>query len=298
MMKRPEDPIFTTGKAEGAGSGGGTEGAGGTEGKAAAGAEAAATGPDLDARIEAAVAKATAKLGSSIENTETFIREMSQSLQAGGAGTGAGGFASGSAEEQAWIQRFYDNPEGAVDERFAQSALPIVQHVARAHTNLQLDKFSQEIDSEWGAGAFDGVIRKPLQSLIDTAIQGNPTAALNQEGLQTALASIAYRSRRALAEHKEKAQTQSQQAENERFNAQMQAALREQGIDTTTLRGGIRRVAPVDDKLPNELHAYLAANLRETGREIDEKRAAKMMRTGNKLSDWQKSDKELGGGQG
>lgn len=302
----PEDPIFSAG-AEGGTGGGNAAGEAAQTAKAGATGNGKAstegttdTGADLDARIQAAVEKSPliGKLALSSSNMEKFVREMSETLQGGQGGTGAGGFQAGSAEEKEWIQQFYDNPEGAVDARFSQAALPIVAQVAQAQADLQLDKFAQEIDQEWGAGAFDGVLRESFQGILDRAMKQNPTSVLNKQAMRSTLSSLAYESRKALAEHKEKAQTQTSAQESERFNAQMQAAFQEQGIDPSTLRGGIRRVAPKDDKLPNDLHEYLAGTLRETGRVVDEKRAARMMRTGNTLSDWEAADKELSGGGG
>jgi len=284
-MPPPTDPVFTNP--------GPPQGSPAAPTTAAAPASTTNSGapqgtPDFDARIATAIAP----LATSIKAIEKFMGSVSDHLQGQPAASAA---STVEAPEGEFWSKFTANPEGAVDERFGKVAGPLISQLASTQVKSQMDKYRGEIDGQWGSGAFDAHIKDDLQSIVNRALQQNPAAVLNSEALETTRDALIGRKVMGLADHKQKAQATSTETASKETTDAVQAALQKLGVDPTVLSGGIRRVSPTSEKLPDELHEYLAGKLRDTGVKMDEKRAVRMMHTGNTFAEWEAANAELEG---
>jgi hypothetical protein len=223
-----------------------------------------------------------------MKTVEKFMGSVSDHLQNQPAAS-----ESAAVPEGEFWTKFAANPEGALDDRLNKVAGPLIGQLADNQSQAHIEKFQTELDGAWGKGAYETIIKTDLDSIIKRALIQNPAAVLNREALRTTMDALVGRNVTALAGHKEKAQVTRGEHTTTEVEAAVQAALQKHGIDSTTLSGGIRRVSPVGDKLPDDLHEYLAGKLRDTGMKVDEKRAARMMGVGPSFAEWEAANTEL-----
>lgn len=241
--------------------------------------------PDLDSRIASAVRTAIAPM-------EKFMGSVADHLQSQPAAPAA---ATGTPPEGEFWNEFTADPQKAIGSEFTKQAGPLIGQLADSHAQSNIERFATELDTQWGKGAYETIIKTDLDSIVKRALQQNPAAVLNREALRTTMDALVGRNVVGLAEHKQKAQATQGDTASKELSAAVQAELQRVGIDPTTLSGGIRRVQPTADKLPDDLHEYLAGKLRDTGVALDQKRAARMMNVGRSYSEWEKANAELEG---
>lgn len=297
----PDDPIFPQQGADAAAAPDSSDTGAAAKSAAAAAPSAPPTPEQVQQQISEAVTAAVGPLTSEMGAIKGFMEKVAGALepegeggargsQGNGAGAGGAGNASSGAPGEEFWNRFYHDPEGAVDERLRAGAAPLVGALAQPVVQMQLAQLEEGVDKKWGKGAYATLLKADMDRIIEKA---DPTAAVNPVALQSALNSVVGAQVDALAEHREKAQTQDAEANSKRTDEAVLESLRRQGIDPTTMTGGLRRVPTGEAKLPEEASDYIAGQLRDAGREVDEKRLGVMLNTGSSFSDWQKAQKEL-----
>lgn len=293
----PEDPIFTTNPPEAGkpspGPNGGTPPPAQAQPSGGGGENPSAGVGNLDEKIQAALGPLT----KTVKNLEGFMGQLSETLQGGGGNPpNPSGNSGGGGEGGDWFDQFTQGPRESVVKVFNEEAGPLVSQLARAQTSLHLREIQGEIDRKWGDGAYHDLIEENLQGIVEKTLRQNPGLLLGKDALQITVDGLVGRSVDALASHKEKADNLQRETREKEAVESVTAALQKQGIDPTSLSGGIRRVSPVSEKLPPEAQEYLVGQLKEAGRHIDERRLALMRGIGGTYEEWKAADEKLKGG--
>ena len=194
-------------------------------------------------------------------------------------------------DSEDWGAKFYQNPQGVVQEEIATQTLPALQTAASAMGKMLLDQQARQIDAEFGDGTWAEVFAPKLDPIVKTAIKSNPMSLMNSEAVENAVSII----RGNPNNFKTLVEKASKKAES---SGKPDEAMLEAAVNRVVeMTGGIRKAPNGSGPKLNdpESQEILKLFAKETGTQPDTERLSRLMSTTGRstsLSDWQNAVKE------
>ena len=184
--------------------------------------------------------------------------------------------------------RFYEDPEGTVEDKIRSEAAPILQQNATFAAKVLMDKQQEAIDGRWGVGTWAEEFEPVLAPIVADAIQKYPTSLSNPTAVQNAVDTIKGQKFEALTARAAKLAEGAPEDPNKEIVDQVFNRVNQE------MTGGLRRVNPTGgEKLDDDdSKDFLRKFFEKTGEEIDSSRLSKLMGTGDTYEDWKKATKE------
>ena len=303
-MHRPgqltiDDPMFSGTEAGGEPGDGGTGGGGDpSPDPKANGNDPTPSGLTMEAAAEL-ITQAQAPLYAKLEEQGTqmakVIAELSQQNKAP-----AGGATLNQVTED-FLTQFGTDPEAAVDtvvnKRLATLA-PLIGNLMNSGTSAFVGLEAQQIDGEFGPGAFNKLFDKPLNVILDSYRANNAMAHSDRNVITNEVNGLKGKLFNELVEYREESRKKATES-NEGQRKDLVDGIVSDVTQRTNMTGGLRRIQDGSLEVTDDLKGYLAERTRAIGGDpIDPKVWLEENDYGNTYEDFLKNEKKLAAKKG
>lgn len=276
---------------------------GGTsEGTPAAGngADTQGDGPVTLAAAAELITQAISPMADRLEELGRTNSALAAQLQSTGGPAGGAAAQNTSVETRDFLTDFSENPEGAIDARIGQqlgTVAPLVSGLIDSTVGNFVRAESQKIDGEFGAGAWEKFIEKPLGVIVDSYRQSNVTALASNTTITREVDGLKGRQFDDLVAFREASRQKTADAA-ETGQKELVDGVTAKVVQQTNLTGGIRRIAGAEEEITEDLKGYLAERSAAIGKVEDPKDFLGRTDYGNTYEDFQAHQKKLAAAEG
>lgn len=156
------------------------------------------------------------------------------------------------------------------------------QQLTDTSHKMLISEQRQAIDGEFGKGTWKELYEPALASDLEAIRKANPVALSNPDSIQILVDRVTGQQRAALNERESKHKTAQQE---EWVSTRTEIA-------NSLPPSGLTRRSSADGEPDDETKLFLAEVGNATGEKMDPKQFVKLMTSGNKLEDWQSTQKK------
>ena len=179
-------------------------------------------------------------------------------------------------ETEDFLTRFSSDPEGAVrglqNEGF-QQIVPLASSLINSTVSNFIIRETDQIDREFGQGAFSKFFEKPLGVIMNSYRQSNAVALADHSVISREVDGLKGRQFNELVEFREgsrKSATDTQESQTK----DLVKGVTDKVLNQTNLTGGLRRIDGGEEEVTDALKGYLAERQaaiggNETGKEFN-----------------------------
>lgn len=192
-----------------------------------------------------------------------------------------------------FLTRFSEDPEGAIDARIAsqfQTVAPVIGNIINSGTGAFVGLEAQQVDQEFGEGAWAKYIDKPLTVILDSYKQSNAAALSDRGTITREVNGLKGQLLNELVEHRDTSKqkaTEAGEASQKDLLETVMAGVR------TNLTGGIRSNQTVGEEVTEELKGYLAERQAAIGGDESGKDWLQRTDYGNTIEEYVAHQKKL-----
>jgi hypothetical protein len=192
-----------------------------------------------------------------------------------------------------WATKFYNEPQGTVQQEIDTRTAPIVQQAATTMGKILIDQKQEQIDKTYGEGVWDKYFKEPISKAVADAARDYPGSLMNPVAIDNAVNTVKGRDEvfNALVS----ALAEKSKADGAGPDEELVESVANKLGEQYQLMGGIRRaqtggVEKFDDP---DSEDYLAQHFKQTGTPIDKDELAKVLNMkGNSLKDYKAAIEE------
>ncbi len=185
-----------------------------------------------------------------------------------------------------FLTQFSEDPELAIQKVGAaqmQTVIPFLSDLMNSGVSSFVGFESVEIDTEFGAGAWEKYFKAPMDQILDTYRTHNAAALANRETITKEVNGLKGKLLNDLVDYR----TDSRKTASEKLDADNKELVDGVvGQVRTNLTGGLRRVEGATETVTDDMKGYLAERQAAIGGDESAKDWAKRTDYGNTLEDF------------
>jgi len=194
-------------------------------------------------------------------------------------------------------EEFFADPEGLI-KKTAQSVVderimllgPAIDGLANLGGTALYDRMMQDIDTEFGAGAWAEDFAPIIDQRIADERKTNPMVTTNIGWLQREVLAVKGMKMTDLVERQSKNATKS----DEDKDAERRKII-DEFVNTTTMHGGVNFTAESRPKEPTQFEQEYLSSLKKSGDDVNLEDLRRNLDCGSSLAEWQASQKSASG---
>jgi hypothetical protein len=198
-------------------------------------------------------------------------------------------------DQEDFLTQFGVDPEAAVNAAVSKqlgTLAPLIGNLMNSGTSAFVGLEAQQIDAEFGAGAWNKLFDKPLAVILDGYRQNNAMALSDRNVITNEVNGLKGKLFNELVTFRTEAQ---------KTNADTVDANRKELTDgivadvtqRTNLTGGLRRIEGMGEEVTEELKQYLAERVAATGEKIEPKEWLARTDYGNSIEEYNAHQEKL-----
>jgi hypothetical protein len=184
-----------------------------------------------------------------------------------------------------WQAEFFQSPRDTIRKEINDGTSQTVALFARSQAETMLEMEREKYDSEWGPGAWDLIVAKPLQGAVEDSLRNNPLQLVSKDAIKNSIATLTGRAGnvdKLIANreaHRSKTATEREAEETarmERFKKELPG-----------LTGGVRlTVAGNPDALDDTGKEFIKHYFTKTGENLNERELLASLNSGSSYDEW------------
>jgi len=192
-----------------------------------------------------------------------------------------------------FLTQFSADPRKAIEAVVAgqfRTVAPLIGNIMNATTNSATAAEAERVNNDFGTGAWESLIEKPLKTIIESYRQHNAAALSDPRTIVKEINGLKGQLLNELVDHREKHQKSAADANANKEKELVDGVLQHV---RTNLTGGIRRMDTVGEEVTDSLRGYLEERDRSIGGETDPKQWLSETNYGNTIDDYVKHQASL-----
>lgn len=174
---------------------------------------------------------------------------------------------------------------------------PVLGNLMNSGASAFVGMEAQQIDQEFGAGAWDKLFAKPMDTILEAYRTNNAVALADRNTITREVNMLKGQVVNELIKHRDEFQklsTEEQEAANKAITDQVVETVAQR----TNLTGGIRRTESGAEEVTEEVKGYLEERTRAIGGNEDAKEFLQRTNYGNTWEDYQEHQKKMKAAEG
>ncbi len=197
--------------------------------------------------------------------------------------------------EEDFLTELTTNPRLAVGKIVQESMgalAPFLGKIAESGSNAFIGIERQQIDEQFGSGAWDAHFDKRISSSMTAHGQNNPAALADSGLLHREVNELKGENLDALVKFREEHQTQQATTANSDLDSMVQEIAGEV-MRRTNGTGGLRRIEATGEEVTEAVKGYLSEVAKATGKQVDSKKWLSDTNYGNTIEDYRKKQADI-----